>query len=101
MVNIAWATDIHLDATTEEARRAFYADLVTAAPEFLLLAGDIGRAETVETYLREIAGLIDRPVYFVLGNHDYYDALIPGVEWKRRFGSIGFVRANMSMLSAR
>jgi len=38
----------------------------------VLIGGDIGQAETFPGHLTRLAALLDRPIYFVLGNHDFY-----------------------------
>lgn len=42
----------------------------------LLISGDIAESGIARDWLRRIANQIDRPVYFVLGNHDFYDESI-------------------------
>src|SRR5690349_2418414 len=89
MFRLAWATDIHLNFAEEEAIGRFLDELAGAAPDALALAGDIAEAEGLEGHLRRIGAAVSCPVYFVLGNHDYYG------------GSIAAVRAAMVELSAR
>lgn len=74
MTRLVWTTDIHLDFA--ELVTPFYDRLIDAKPDALLITGDIAEGPKLEEYLRQMADLIQRPVYFVLGNHDYYDRSI-------------------------
>ena len=86
-MRLAWATDIHLNFLTPAQARAFYWKIGDAAPDAVVLSGDIAEAPSVEGYLHEMADHLQRPIYFVLGNHDFYN------------GSIATVRARMTALS--
>jgi Icc-related predicted phosphoesterase len=74
-----WITDIHLDLIEPEDRSHFYADLQRENLDLLLVGGDIGLANSVAQFLSEIAAAVEIPVYFVLGNHDYYGGSIADV----------------------
>ena len=52
-----------------------------------LVSGDIAEVPTVSEVLMEMAQHIDKLIYFVLGNHDYYQ------------GSVVKVRQEISALS--
>src|SRR5262249_33147056 len=45
-----------------------------------LLTGDVGEAHDVEAHLKALDDALGRPVYFVLGNHDFYRGSIAGVQ---------------------
>lgn len=70
----AWITDIHLVFLDddEEQRARFYRQLTETPCDVFFLSGDIGEGPTVATYLAELDSAVQRPIYFVLGNHDYY-----------------------------
>lgn len=91
-----WISDPHLDRLHKEdpqalsrLRRVLDTDNIT----HILLGGDIADSRTFEEELRRFCEACGRPVYFVLGNHDYYfssvadmqsraSALdIPDVQW--------------------
>jgi Icc-related predicted phosphoesterase len=76
---LGWTTDLHLNFVDEPARLEFYTGLKREHLDALLLGGDIGEADSVETYLSELAHCLDIPVYFVLGNHDFYGSSIRSV----------------------
>ncbi len=72
MKHLAWATDIHLNFLPLDQTGHFIKSLSRSSPDVLLLAGDIGEADSVVEYLRMIEDGFRRPIYFVLGNHDFY-----------------------------
>ncbi len=78
-MRVAWATDIHLDFLADDQVRAFAATLAAAGADAVVLSGDISHAELLEHHLRLLAQSIPGPIYFVLGNHDYYGSSIAAV----------------------
>ncbi|MEX0704538.1 MAG: metallophosphoesterase [Planctomycetales bacterium] len=50
-----------------------------ASPDAVLIGGDIAQAPTFAAALRDLAARFGVPVYFVLGNHDYYRGSIAAV----------------------
>ena len=100
----AWATDVHLEFVEDAPRDEFCAALRDTGADCVLLTGDIGQADSTREHLERIAAAVDRPVYFVLGNHDYYGGSIASVRdamerccresahlhWLNSVGVIGF-----------
>lgn len=84
---IAWMSDIHLNFLDPEARFAFYERVRDVEADAVVIAGDIAEATSVERRLVELAHHAERPIWFVLGNHDYYR------------GSITEVRGAMTLLT--
>ena len=92
---IVGLSDLHLDFGDEARVRLLCRAVRAARPTHVLVGGDTGVARTFVWYLRTLAGAVDCPVSFVLGNHDYYgsgvDALraalpgriadIPSLRW--------------------
>lgn len=78
-MRLAWITDIHLNFVKLEDRNRFYATIRAASPDAVLIGGDIAEAPTFQGYLREMQRAFQTPVYFVLGNHDFYRSSIPDV----------------------
>jgi hypothetical protein len=70
-MRLAWATDIHLDHAGESARRKFCQSVKEQA-DALVVTGDIAESRILGSALTALAALTERPVYFVLGNHDFY-----------------------------
>src|SRR5262245_51010310 len=78
-VRLAWATDIHLDFLDDEGVRRFAAELAAPRADALLLSGDLSHAEHLEHHLRLLGQGVPGPIYYVLGNHDYYGSSIAAV----------------------
>jgi len=79
MERIAWLTDIHLDFLSLAKIKAFCRSIVEHNPEVVLIGGDIADANTIKVYLWILEDELCSPIYFVLGNHDYYNGSIAGV----------------------
>lgn len=81
MATYAWATDIHLDFLQSDAQRIikFAESLITSNPAGIFLTGDLSRAKSLVYHLSALEKVVQRPIYFVLGNHDYYGGSIEDV----------------------
>lgn len=89
MPNIAWLTDIHLDFLNADGFLAFMDEVCSANPDAIVISGDIAEGQTLPDILKLLAHRWQRPIYFVLGNHDFYSR------------SIDSVRARMASLTAK
>ena len=85
---IAWVTDIHLNFLEANARALFYQRVVETDADKILITGDIAEAKDVCELLTEFSMYTSKPIYFVLGNHDYY------------FGNVVSVRKKIHALCA-
>ena len=83
-MNLAWLTDIHLNFVRPPALEAFLDMLAETEADAFAITGDIGEADDVAIHLHTIAERVPKPVYFVLGNHDFYRGSIAGVREKIR-----------------
>jgi Icc-related predicted phosphoesterase len=72
---LAWLTDIHLNFLEAEPRRRFLESL-PAQCDALVVSGDIGESHSIVWLLVEMERIVQRPIYFVLGNHDFYHGSI-------------------------
>jgi predicted phosphohydrolase len=83
MARYAWATDTHLDFLNNnpQAFLNFAESLKQGDPTGIFLTGDISTAKNLVLHLSQIEKVVQRPIYFVLGNHDYYGS---GVEAMRK-----------------
>lgn len=86
-MRLAWATDIHLNFLDPAPRRQFYQSLGEDS-DAVAISGDIAESMDIEAYLREMEQSLKRPLFFVLGNHDFYR------------GSIGRTREAIARLAA-
>jgi Icc protein len=78
-MKLAWYTDIHVNFLRQPGVEAFFAMLAETECDAFLLSGDIGEAPNVAQLLNALDNVARRPVYFVLGNHDFYRGSIAGV----------------------
>lgn len=89
-MRLVWLTDIHLnyldgnvigDGVSDRwcDIDRFLESVKAAKADAVLISGDIGEAPYLAEYLPRIADFVDRPVYFVLGNHDFYHGSIASV----------------------
>jgi 3',5'-cyclic AMP phosphodiesterase CpdA len=78
-----WATDVHLDhLPLRDAPFEFGRALSREQPSALglIVTGDIAEAPSIERTLEDLVAGFGRPVYFVLGNHDYYGGSFDAVD---------------------
>ncbi len=78
-MKLAWLTDIHLNFLHTPERLLFYQKLIDCQSDAILLTGDIAEAPSLSPLLEEMAEAIRAPIYFILGNHDYYHSSIKKV----------------------
>lgn len=78
-MRIGWVTDIHLNFLSANQIAAFCESILLTAPHALLVGGDIGEAHNVAAYLQILENRLRLPIYFVLGNHDFYRGSITQV----------------------
>jgi len=88
MPRLAWATDIHLEFCSTTRIEQFAAEVRATSPDALLLAGDNATAPSLATALTLLERLLPCPIWFVLGNHDFYK------------GSLAAVRAEIAARTA-
>lgn len=72
MQRLAWATDIHLDRLNEQDYLEYKEYLKELSPDCLIISGDIAEGEKVCKSLKDFDESFNFPIYFVLGNHDFY-----------------------------
>jgi 3',5'-cyclic-AMP phosphodiesterase len=76
---LLWVTDPHLEFLSEERDRKaqFFEVLFNESADAVLITGDVSNAANLEEDLNCLAQL-NKAVYFVLGNHDFYGGTIAG-----------------------
>lgn len=82
-MRVVWATDIHLNCLGPEERGVFFSSIRDQRPDAVFVTGDIAEAPSLTRLLHEMREAIHVPLYFVLGNHDFY------------YGSISQVRNSL------
>ncbi|MGB0383804.1 MAG: metallophosphoesterase family protein [Ardenticatenaceae bacterium] len=76
MLKIAWFTDIHLEFLNSNQRTSFCKEMAETKPDVVLIGGDISTAPKFTTHLLMVEEQLECPIYFVLGNHDFYGGSI-------------------------
>lgn len=98
MKRVVWLTDIHLNFVKPPQISEFLAQVVKQKPDVVLVGGDIGEGHTFSRYLQEMARAIPCPIYFVLGNHDFYCSSI--AETRKRAASIATDGSGLTWLTS-
>jgi predicted MPP superfamily phosphohydrolase len=77
-MRLAWLTDVHLNFVDGLTMQGFFGSVAEQA-DAVAITGDIAESRDVFHYLRRIDQIIEKPIYFVLGNHDFYRGSISQV----------------------
>ncbi len=96
-MRLLWITDIHLNFIPTPRRQAFYAHIRETQSDAVILGGDIGEADSSPLLLREMALALPIPIYFVLGNHDFYHGSL--AEVRKAIGKLCAGVPNLHWLS--
>jgi len=78
-MRLTWSTDVHLNFLSAAAVDRFAAALSAGAPDAVVLTGDISEAPALRGHLEQLQRRVECPIYFVLGNHDFYRGSISDV----------------------
>jgi Icc protein len=78
-MKLTWITDPHLNFLDPTDAEEFFRIVAEEPSDAVLISGDIGEAHDIARHLNNLDTAVQRPVYFVLGNHDFYRGSIPGV----------------------
>lgn len=84
MSKAAWTTDIHLNFLENPEIMTVMQKWDQQDFDYLLISGDIAQGNSILRHLSYIRDGINRPVFFVLGNHDYYRSSIESVNTEVR-----------------
>jgi len=70
---VLWLTDLHLDRASPEQKSLLLDALAGIKYDKVVISGDVSNAANLCKHLRQLASACaPRPMYFVLGNHDYF-----------------------------
>lgn len=84
MPRLAWLTDLHLNFVSRRTAGELFSEVASQRPDAVVVTGDTADARSFGAMLRQLAAVVARPVYFVLGNHDYYHGSIDRVREEAR-----------------
>jgi Icc protein len=76
LMRLVWTTDPHLNHVPVNAWEHWVQANRSAQPQGILITGDISEGDDVVFQLQRIAESLPFPIYFVLGNHDFYQSSI-------------------------
>jgi len=104
-MRLAWATDIHLDFVTDpndifhssKNIDTFCSLILKDKPEALLLSGDISLSSFLVDHLVALEERLRFPIYFVLGNHDFWRGDFDGV--RRQMKNLSYIADHLKYLS--
>jgi 3',5'-cyclic-AMP phosphodiesterase len=71
-VRLVWTTDLHLDSVSTLAWEQWVQKISSLKADGLVITGDISEGDDVVRQLQRFVSVNQLPVYFVLGNHDFY-----------------------------
>lgn len=71
-MKLAWFTDIHLDHVDDVGFVVNRLSNESSKCDSVIITGDISMANTLISHLMLLDDVLEKPIYFVLGNHDYY-----------------------------
>jgi predicted phosphohydrolase len=83
-MQIIWVTDPHLNFARHDVWEAWINSIRLVAGDCLLITGDISESDDIAWQLQRIQESISVPLYFVLGNHDYYGSRVEVVRNEMR-----------------
>lgn len=78
-MKLAWMTDIHLNFLGTQQIETWLQSIAAQPMDAVLITGDIGEAPNYAIFLDRMAETLQIPIYFTLGNHDYYHAQLETV----------------------
>ncbi len=71
-MKFVWTTDPHFDHVPEPVWQEWVDEISASSPDGIWITGDLSEGHDVVIQLRRLAVAIDAPIFFVLGNHDFY-----------------------------
>lgn len=96
-MKLSWLTDIHLDCTTRVAINGLLLSVKQDNSDAVLITGDIETSHNLSYWLKHIQKELSKPIYYVLGNHDFYGSTVNQV--RHMMGIIEFENSNIIYLS--
>lgn len=78
---VMWLSDLHLNRAPKLQQSLLFDRLAGIEYDSVIITGDISSSHHVRNHLRQLAAAASpRPIYCVLGNHDYYDSSLCEVD---------------------
>ncbi len=71
-MRLVWTTDLHLNSVPTHEWEQWVRKTSALKADGMVITGDISEGDDVVPQLQRIVSEINLPIYFVLGNHDFY-----------------------------
>jgi predicted phosphohydrolase len=78
-MKLVWINDTHLNFLSENIAKAFIETIGDVEPDAVLIGGDIAEAHDIIRHLQHLEAVLRKPIYFVVGSHDYYGSSLSRV----------------------
>lgn len=78
-MKFAWITDIHLNMVGDLGAKAFLDSVRNHDSDIVFCTGDIAEGSCLQHYLTMMDEIVQKPIFFVLGNHDFWDSSVDHV----------------------
>lgn len=75
-MKFAWITDVHLNFMDEPRVKRFLDSVREHDSDVVFCTGDIAEGPSLQHYLTLMDEIIAKPIYYVLGNHDFWDSSV-------------------------
>lgn len=75
-MKLLWCSDIHLNFLPKKNRKQFYYKINRKKADAIVISGDIAESHNMVQLVTEMRETCKIPIYFVMGNHDYYGSSI-------------------------
>lgn len=72
MSTLGWFSDPHLDGCSLERIDEFAEELRALDADAWIATGDLAESDTFAEFFERVAMIVKKPMYFLLGNHDYF-----------------------------
>ncbi|GGI89055.1 metallophosphoesterase family protein [Legionella impletisoli] len=89
-----WLTDLHVNRLDEEHYTDLFNRIQASEADGIWITGDIGDPPLNWIFLEDLFCKFTKPIYFVLGNHDYYGLKVDEARQKARNLSYAYPNAH-------
>jgi predicted MPP superfamily phosphohydrolase len=80
-ITTLWLSDLHFDRASASQQRRLLDQIANTPSDSVLISGDISTSKHLNEHLALLASAsTSRPVYFVMGNHDFYGSSFRAVD---------------------
>lgn len=71
-MKIAWFTDIHLDCVEDPIYHVERMSVQAKQADAIFITGDLSVSNKLMLHLKILESILEKPIFFILGNHDFY-----------------------------